>query len=89
MSPGRVTAWENLGEVFGKKGDVNKALACFSNAYRFSKDRLTLHQYMKKRNEKEDDKNLKQARIKAINWAEKNHNLNMSKKTELKERVSH
>jgi tetratricopeptide (TPR) repeat protein len=88
MSPGRTTAWENLGEVFGKKGDVNKALACFSNAYRFSKDRLTLHQYMKKRNEKEDDKNLKQARTKAINWAEKSY-LNISKNTQPKERVSH
>ena len=88
MSPDRATAWENLGEVFGVKGDVNKAVACFSNAYRFSKDRLKMHQYMKKLNEKEDVKNLKQARAKAINWAEKSY-LNISKKTELKERVSH
>jgi Tfp pilus assembly protein PilF len=80
QSPSRATAWENLGEVFGVRGNVNNSVACFSNAYRFSKDRLKLHQYMKKRNEKEDDKNLKQARAKAINWAEKSY-LNDSKNT--------
>ncbi len=81
LSPDRVTAWENLGEVFGVKGDVTKAVACFSNAYRFSKDRLKMHQYMKKLNEKENIKNLKQARAKAINWAEKSY-LNISKNTQ-------
>ena len=88
MSPDRATAWENLGEVFGLKGDASKAVACFSNAYRFSKDRLKMHQYMKKLNEKEDVKNLKQARAKAINWAEKSY-LNISKNTESKESVRH
>jgi len=81
LSPDRAAAWENLGEVFGVKGDVSKAVACFSNAYRFSKDRLKLHQYMKKINEQEEVKNLKQARAKAINWAEKSY-LNISKNTE-------
>ncbi len=81
LSPDRAAAWENLGEVFGVKGDVSKAVACFSNAYRFSKDRLKLHQYMKKINEQEKVKNLKQARAKAINWAEKSY-LNISKNTE-------
>ncbi len=88
LSPGRTTAWENLGEVFGKKGEVNKAVACFSNAYRFSKDRLTLHQYMKTRNEKEDDKRLKQAREKAVNWAEKIY-LNSSENIRQKKSVRH
>jgi len=83
MSPDRATAWENLGEVFGLKGDVSRAVACFSNAYRFSKDGLKLHQYMKKINEQEDVKNIKQARAKAINWAEKSY-LNNSKNTESK-----
>ncbi|MFZ2170902.1 MAG: hypothetical protein WAW61_14850, partial [Methylococcaceae bacterium] len=84
-SPDRATAWENLGEVFGIKGDVSKAAACFSNAYRFSKDRLKMHQYMKKLNEKEGVENLNQARAKAINWAEKSY-LNMSKNTASEER---
>ena len=79
LSPDRATAWENLGEVFGIKGELSKAAACFSNAYRFSKDRLKMHQYMKKLNEKENVKNLKQARAKAINWAEKSY-LIISKK---------
>ncbi len=73
MSPGRATAWENLGEVFGAKGDTNRAIACFSNAYRFSKDRLKTHQAMKKINETEDVVNIKQARAKAIDWAEKSY----------------
>ena len=70
LSPGRAAAWENLGEVFGAKGDESKAVACFSNAYRFSKDRLKMHQHMKKLNENEAVKPLKQARAKAMHWAE-------------------
>jgi Flp pilus assembly protein TadD len=81
LSPDRATAWENLGEVFGIKGEVNKAVACFSNAYRFSKDRLKMHRYMKKLNEKEGVKNLQRARAKAINWAEKSY-LNILKNTD-------
>ncbi len=77
LSPDRAAAWENLGEVFGVKGDVSRAAACFSNAYRFSKDRLKMHHYMKKLYEKDDVKTLKQARAKAINWAEKSY-LNVS-----------
>jgi tetratricopeptide (TPR) repeat protein len=79
LSPDRATAWENLGEIFGIKGDLGKAVACFSNAYRFSKDRLKMHRYMKRLNEKESVKNLKQARAKAINWAEKSYQI-ISKK---------
>ena len=70
LSPGRATAWENLGEIFGLKGDISKAVASFSNAYRFSKDRLKMHQHMKKLNENEAVKPLKQARAKAMHWAE-------------------
>jgi len=70
MSPDRASAWENLGEVFGAKADIKKAFACFSNTYRFSKDRLKIHQYLQKLNEKETVENVKQARAKAIKWAE-------------------
>jgi len=73
MSPGRATAWASLGEIFGTKGDVNRAAACFFNTYRFSKDRLKTHQFMKKLNETEDVENIKQARAKAISWAEKSY----------------
>ena len=70
LSPGRAAAWENLGEVFGAKDDESKAVASFSNAYRFSKDRLKMHQHMKKLNAAERVKPLKQARAKAMQWAE-------------------
>ena len=71
ISPGRVTAWANLGKVFGKNGEINRATACFSNAYRFSKVRFKMHQFMKNLNDSEDVENIKQARAKAITWAEK------------------
>jgi TonB family protein len=71
MSADRATAWENLAEVFGLKGDVSKAVACFSNTYRFSKNRFKTHQFMKNLNDSEDVENIKQARAKAITWAEK------------------
>ena len=47
MSPGRSTAWSTLGEVYAIKGDLSSAVACFSNTYRFSKDRSKTHQFMK------------------------------------------
>lgn len=75
MSPSRATAWANLGEVYGAKGDARHAVACFSNTYRFSKDRLKTHQFMKNLNETEELVNVKQARAKAINWAEKSEGL--------------
>lgn len=78
MSPGRATAWENLGEVFGLKGNVSKSVACFSNAYRFSKERIKMHQNLKILNAKEGVKKLKQARAEAINWAQKSY-LNIEK----------
>ena len=73
LSPDRAAAWENLGEVFGVKGEINKAVACFSNTYRFSKDRLKMHSYMNKLNEKEQLPNLKRARDTAIKWAKKSY----------------
>ena len=87
MSPDRASAWADLGAVFGLKGDVSKAVACFSNTYRFSKDRLKTHQFMKKLNETEDVATIKQARTEAINWAEKSYpdisiNANPIKETE-------
>ena len=80
LSPDRAAAWENLGELFGVKGDISKAIACFSNAYRFSKERSKMHHYMKTLNGQEKVKNLKNARAKAITWAEKSYP-NISKNT--------
>ncbi|MDP1773021.1 MAG: hypothetical protein Q8L15_12115 [Methylobacter sp.] len=73
MSPGRATAWANLGEVFGARGDLSHVVACFSNTYRFSKDRLKTHLFMKKLNETENMENIRQARAIAIDWAAKSY----------------
>ena len=37
LSPERVVAWNNLGQIFAKKGVQDDAVACFSVAYRLSK----------------------------------------------------
>ena len=71
LTPGRAVSWDNLAVVFGQRGDINKAIACFSNTYRFSKNRLRTHQFMKKINQSEEFIYLKQARNHVIDWAEK------------------
>ncbi len=73
MVPTRASAWADLGNVFAQKGDLNKAVACFSNTYRFSKDRKKTHQFMIKINETENVANVKQARAKIIFWAIKTY----------------
>ena len=73
MSPGRATAWSNLGDVLAKKGDISHAVACFSNAYRFSTNREKTYQLMKRLNENEDVSTLKQARSITIDWAKKTY----------------
>ena len=73
MSPGRVPAWSNLGDVFGVKGDISRSVACFSNAYRFSKNRVKTYQQMKGLNSSEDVETLKQARTIVMEWAEKSY----------------
>lgn len=71
LSPGRASTWANLGEMFGASGDMAKAAACFSNTYRFSKDRSKTLNAMRKLNATENIENVRQARAKAIEWAEK------------------
>lgn len=73
MSPGRTSAWANLGDVFGAKGDINRSVACFSNGYRFSQNRLKTYQFMKDLNERENIEALKQARSLAIAWVQRSY----------------
>ena len=71
LAPARAAAWSNLGDVFALSGDERKAVACYANTYRFSKDMAKTHQFMKKMNAAEDVPALKQARDGAMNWAQK------------------
>ncbi len=71
MFPDRAAAWSNLGDVFALSGDERKAVACYANTYRFSKDMAKTHQFMKKMNAAEDVPALKQARDGAMSWAQK------------------
>jgi tetratricopeptide (TPR) repeat protein len=69
IAPSRAAAWGNLGDVFALKGDEIKAVACYSNTYRFSKDITKTHQFMKTMNATEDVSALKQARDVAMTLA--------------------
>jgi tetratricopeptide (TPR) repeat protein len=70
INPSRAIAWGTLGDVFAQKGDINRAVACFSNNLRFSKNKLkTIHSF-KKWNENEESLNLIKARKNFIDWAE-------------------
>jgi hypothetical protein len=61
MQPDRSAAWDNLGQIYAKKGQMADAVASFSNAYRFSRDVNRTHSYFVSWMEKENDVSLKQA----------------------------
>jgi tetratricopeptide (TPR) repeat protein len=69
LSPTRATAWANLGDLYALKDEESKAVACYANMYRFSKNRLNTDKFMRKLNESEYFESLKSARDKAIRSA--------------------
>jgi tetratricopeptide (TPR) repeat protein len=69
LSPTRSTAWSNLGDVYALQDQENKAIACYANMYRFSKNRLNTDKFIRKVNASEDVESLKTAREKAIRLA--------------------
>ncbi len=69
LSPTRATAWANLGDLYALKDEESKAVACYANMYRFSKNRLNTDKFMRKLNESEYIESLKSARDKAIRSA--------------------
>ena len=71
LSPSRTNAWLSLGDVFANTGNLDRAVACFSNAYRFSKNKEKTSLLMEKLNVNETVPLLKQARSLVIEWAKK------------------
>ncbi len=69
LSPTRATAWSNLGDVYALKDEENKAIGCYANMYRFSKNRTNTDKFMKQMNFDEDVESLKALRGKAIRLA--------------------
>jgi tetratricopeptide (TPR) repeat protein len=61
MQPRRSAGWDNLGQIYAKKGQIPAAVASFTNAYRFSRDPNRTHSYFLGLMEKENDTNLRQA----------------------------
>ena len=73
IAPDRAMAWANLGDVLALKNDESKAVACYANTYRFSKNIFKTHQFMKNTNSDENIPTINQARNIVINWAQKNY----------------
>jgi Flp pilus assembly protein TadD len=46
FAPGRTNAWANLGHTYAHQGNVRSAVACFANAYRFSRNQETTRQFL-------------------------------------------
>lgn len=76
LSPNRSSAWSNLGDVFALKDNESKAIACYANTYRFSKNKVNTHQFMKKVNFEEEVPFVEDVRGKAIVWAKNAYQLN-------------
>jgi tetratricopeptide (TPR) repeat protein len=72
ISPGRAPAWQNIADIFTIQGDQARGIAAYENVYRFSKNRAKTHTFMKKLNDT-DGSVLKDARQKAMAWAEKTY----------------
>jgi tetratricopeptide (TPR) repeat protein len=71
MAPDRSAAWSNLADVLALKGNMQQSVAAYANVYRFSKNRVKTHQFLRDTNSKESNANLIQARQSAMNIAEK------------------
>jgi Flp pilus assembly protein TadD len=56
FAPGRSSAWANLGETYAKQGNLQAAVACFANAYRFSGNQDTTRTFLQTLSEDQDDK---------------------------------
>ena len=69
MPPSRAMAWSNLGETYAVRGDIQKAVACFANLYRYSRNRAGSYRRMVDLNAQENVEDLKQARQLAMDWA--------------------
>jgi Flp pilus assembly protein TadD len=55
FTPGRANAWANLGHTYAKQGQYNAAVACYANAYRFSRNQDVTRQLFQKWAVEEDE----------------------------------
>ena len=54
-APGRANAWANLGHAYAKQGQYKAAVACYANAYRFSRNQDVTRQLFQKWAVEEDE----------------------------------
>ncbi len=55
LAPGRSNAWANLGQTYAKQKKPAEAIACFANAYRFSRNQEATRRFLQGLTEKEDE----------------------------------
>jgi Tfp pilus assembly protein PilF len=55
LAPERVNGWVNLGQAYAKQGQLDMAVACLANGYRFSKNQTATRQFLSKLAENEDE----------------------------------
>jgi len=66
LSPRRANAWANLGQTYAKKDSTTAAVACFANAYRFSRDKKKTIEFLQNLTQNDDDIRVKQAANQAL-----------------------
>jgi tetratricopeptide (TPR) repeat protein len=71
IAPTMSNAWFQLGNIFALDNEENKAIACYINTYRFSKNIINTHKFMQKTNSEEDSPILTNVMAKAITVATK------------------
>jgi hypothetical protein len=80
ISPIRATAWSSLAECYANIGNKEYSVAAFKNTFIYSKSRFNTRDKLQELNLTESNKDLSDARISAIKWAEDNFDLAPIKK---------
>jgi Flp pilus assembly protein TadD len=66
FAPGRAIAWANLGYTYAKQSKTTSAVACFANAYRFSRNRETTYQLFQKLMAEDDDAKVRDVALQVL-----------------------
>jgi hypothetical protein len=69
VAPTRSAAWANLGQVYAHRQTVDKAVACFTSSYRFSRNRGNTIKFFQDMNATEAHDGLRTARAQFLSWA--------------------
>lgn len=66
ISPDRTPAWTNLGQVYAMMDQNQQAVACFTNAYRFSKNTDKTKEFLRNLAQNDTDQNVREVAAQAV-----------------------